>query len=103
MGFYGAAPGFEIPAGWVHTGEWILEEEGVSIPDHRVEWYAPDERHAVELDRNLRQFNRTIPSRVKTINREQLVIQSFRDLSSFLGNKPAPGAGASNTTTTSFK
>jgi hypothetical protein len=78
MAFYGGNPGIEIPSGWVRVGEWILQERMVSVPDPKVEWYAPSERLAVELDRHLVQFNRTLPSRVKTLNRQQLRDQAFK-------------------------
>jgi hypothetical protein len=78
MAFYGGNPGIEIPSGWVRVGEWTLQERMVSVPDPKVEWYAPSERLAVELDRHLVQFNRTLPSRVKTLNRQQLRDQAFK-------------------------
>jgi hypothetical protein len=78
MAFYGAYPGIEIPSGWVRVGEWKLEERMISVPDPNVEWYAPNERLAVELDRHLTQFNRTLPSRVKALNRRGLLAQQFK-------------------------
>lgn len=106
MAFYGGSPGINIPSEWVHVGEWTLQEELISAPDPKVEWYAANEQLAHELDRDLTIFNRTLPSRVKAMNRQQLINEQF---SAYLGavakgqrQHDASGTGPSRNTPTTF-
>ena len=73
MTFYGLWPGFKVPREWVLVGEWQLKERKISVPDTQVQFYAPDERGAVELERNLRAFAPRLPSRVEVLYRGDLI------------------------------
>lgn len=106
MAFYGGSPGIEIPAEWVRVGEWRLQEALISVPDPKVEWYAPNQQLADELDRDLTEFNRTLPSRVKALNREGLLIEQYKQFLDAMAQQhrqPAAGAGPSTNTPTTFR
>ena len=69
---------FEVPKSWFLVGEWRLDERNISGFDKVLSFFARDERHAQELDRDLRAFRRRLPSDVSTVDRADLIARFLR-------------------------
>ena len=68
----------EVPRSWFLVGEWRLDERNLSGFQNVLSFYAPDERRAQELDRNLRAFAPRLPSDVSTVDRGELIARFLR-------------------------
>jgi hypothetical protein len=82
MAVYSAAYAFHLPSNWIPVGEWSLGQKKVSPLYSTVTFYAPSERLAKQLDRNLRAFRGQLPPGVKTADRGQLFARAMKRLGS---------------------
>lgn len=72
------AVGFALPKRWFLVGEWHLDERNISGLEKVLSFYALDERHPEELDRDLRAFEHRLPSDVSTVDRAGPIARFLR-------------------------
>jgi hypothetical protein len=82
IALYADAYAFRLPSNWIPVGEWSLGQKKVSPLYSTVTFYAPSERLAQRLDRNLRAFRSQLPPGVKTSDRDQIFQRAMRRLGS---------------------
>jgi hypothetical protein len=69
---------FELPRSWKLVGEWKLEQRNVSGFQDVLAFYARDEGHAQQLDRQLRAFAPELPSGVSILDRDAIIDRYLR-------------------------
>lgn len=69
-----------VPEGWILVGLWDLQEDRITPLDDKVAFFAPDVDAAVELRRQLEEFDASLPSRVALTHPMGLVLADFEDL-----------------------
>ncbi len=69
-----------VPEGWILVGLWDLQEDRITPLDDKVAFFAPDVDAAVELRRQLEEFDSSLPSRVDLTHPMGLVLADFEDL-----------------------
>jgi hypothetical protein len=99
IGVYTTTLPNNIPADWVLSGEWRLHGRNITAFDRSVQFWAPSRALSDELNQHLKEFNKTLPPEMSSLDRDQLIERFTRNLKKF-GVGPA-GTSTSSTTTTS--
>jgi hypothetical protein len=90
IALYADAYAFRLPSNWITVGQWGLGQKKVSPLYSTVTFYAPNERLAKRLDRDLRAFRNQLPPGVTTADRAQIFERAMKRLGSAVPPPEAP-------------